>query len=74
MDRAERRRLAKLKKRQARRLMRLWGKAATPDNLGRYARTPHPCSCPSCGNPRPYEGASHAECRQARTNTDEEET
>lgn len=72
MDRAERRRLARLMKARAKRKRVCAGRSHDPAVVGQYARTPHPCSCGMCGNPRPYEGPSHAECRQARTHTDEE--
>lgn len=47
------------------------GRSKDPAVVGRYARTPHPCSCHMCGNPRWHEGASHAERRQAATHTEE---
>jgi len=59
-NRAERRIAARNAKARTRRT-HYW--AANPRQLGRYARTPHPCSCPSCGNQRPHVGPTLQEIR-----------
>ena len=55
MDRALRRHLSMQAKKRALR-NHTWVQAKDARMIGILARTPHPCSCISCGNPRHHFG------------------
>lgn len=62
MTRAERRADMERAKAKAKRHLTCRGRSVDPANVGRHARTPHPCSCPmGCGNQRRIYGPTRQE-------------
>ena len=62
--RAERRQLAELQKRRARHFHVVAGHV-DPRHVGRAAKSPRPCSCWKCGNPRRFFGEPTVQERRA---------
>lgn len=73
-NRAERRRLARIKKRRTKERLLAENRGAlfsfpvTDDYVGKLARTPTPCSCEMCGNRRRYDKPKGLTLQERRQN------